>query len=28
LETAQIPLRAAGFIKQWVNDELVVEIRA
>jgi hypothetical protein len=27
LEVAQIPLRAAGFIKQWVNDGLVVEIR-
>ncbi|MDH3712467.1 MAG: DNA-binding domain-containing protein [Gammaproteobacteria bacterium] len=27
LEVAQIPLRGAGFIKQWVSDGLVVEIR-
>jgi hypothetical protein len=27
LDVAQIPLRAAGFIKQWVSDGLVVEIR-
>lgn len=26
LEVEQIPLRAAGFIKQWVSDELVVEL--
>lgn len=28
LDSAEIALRAAGFIKQWVTDELLVEIRA